>query len=124
MVFLNRYDGIDLAGDSCRILVLDGLPNVQTVMERYISIVREGAPFINAQIAQTVEQGLGRSVRSGSDYCSVFILDTALMNFIGIDKNRSFFASTTKKQLDFGLELFVMLKPRINEKPKKKFKMQ
>src|SRR5690625_7307438 len=28
------------------------------------------------------------------------------MNFIGIDKNRSFFASTTKKQLDFGLELF------------------
>lgn len=106
MVFLNRYDGIDLAGDSCRILVLDGLPNAQTVRERYISIVRESSPFINAQIAQTVEQGLGRSVRSGSDYCSVFILDNALMNFIGIDKNRSFFASTTKKQLDFGLELF------------------
>ncbi|WP_449355707.1 DEAD/DEAH box helicase [Virgibacillus natechei] len=106
MVFLNRYDGIDLAGDSCRVLVLDGLPNARTVREKYISIVREGSPFINAQIAQTVEQGLGRSVRSGSDYCSVFILDTALMNFIGVDKNRSFFASATKKQLDFGLELF------------------
>src|SRR5699024_6050327 len=77
-----------------------------TVRERYISIVRESSPFINAQIAQTVEQGLGRSVRSGSDYCSVFILDNALMNFIGVDKNRSFFASATKKQLDFGLELF------------------
>lgn len=112
MVFINRYDGVDLAGDSCRLLVLDGLPKVQTAREWYISTVREGSPFINAQIAQTIEQGLGRAVRSGSDYCSVFILDSALLNFIGIDKNRSFFASATRKQLDFGLELLGEYKPK------------
>ncbi|WP_432681229.1 DEAD/DEAH box helicase [Bacillus velezensis] len=111
MVFINRYDGIDLAGDACRILVLDGLPNAQTVRERYISIVREGSPFIDAQIAQSIEQGLGRAVRSGSDYCTVFILDTKLLNFIGIDSNRSFFSPATREQLNFGLGLFGDQKP-------------
>lgn len=115
MVFINRYDGIDLAGDACRILVLDGVPNVQSARERYTSIVREGSPFLNAQIAQTIEQGLGRAVRSGSDHCSVFILDSALLNFIGIDKNRTFFAPATRKQLDFGLELFGDYKPNTRE---------
>ncbi|MDA2358404.1 DEAD/DEAH box helicase [Bacillus cereus] len=115
MVFINRYDGVDLAGDACRILVLDGLPKVQTARERYISIVREGSPFINAQIAQTIEQGLGRAVRSGSDHCSVFILDNALLNFIGIDKNREFFGAATRKQLDFGLELFGEYEPDSSE---------
>lgn len=115
MVFINRYDGIDLAGDTCRILVLDGLPHVQSSREKYTSIVREGSPFLNAQIAQTIEQGLGRAVRSGSDHCSVFMLDNALLNFIGIDKNRTFFAPATKKQLDFGLELFGEYKPKNSE---------
>lgn len=122
MVFLNRYDGVDLAGDACRILVLDGLPNVQTVRERYISIVREGSPFLNAQIAQTIEQGLGRAVRSGSDHCVVFILDNALLHFIGIDANRSFFSPATRKQLDFGLELFGDEKPTTLEQALKEIK--
>ncbi|USK44093.1 DEAD/DEAH box helicase [Cytobacillus oceanisediminis] len=115
MVFINRYDGVDLAGDTCRILVLDGVPNVQSARERYTTIVREGSPFLNAQIAQTIEQGLGRAVRSGSDHCSVFILDNALLNFIGIDKNRTFFDPATRKQLDFGLELFGDYKPNTSE---------
>ncbi|GIO38842.1 DEAD/DEAH box helicase [Paenibacillus antibioticophila] len=106
MVFLNRYDGVDLAGDSCRILVLDGLPNVHTARERYISVIREGSPFLNAQTAQTIEQGLGRAVRSGSDHCAVFILDNSLLSFIGVDTNRPFFAPATRKQIDFGLKLF------------------
>lgn len=111
MVFLNRYDGVDLAGDACRILVLDGVPNIHSAREKYISVVREGSPFINAQVAQTIEQGFGRAVRSGSDHCSVFILDSALLNFIGIDANRTFFTPAMSKQLDFGLELFGDEKP-------------
>lgn len=31
-VFANRYDGIDLQGDSCRILVIDGIPSQSSVM--------------------------------------------------------------------------------------------
>jgi DEAD/DEAH box helicase/Helicase C-terminal domain len=111
MVFLNRYDGVDLAGDSCRILVLDGKPSAYSARERYISIVREGSPFLNVQTAQTIEQGLGRAVRSGSDHCAVFILDNSLLNFIGVDANRSFFNPATRSQIDFGLELFGDQKP-------------
>lgn len=106
MVFLNKYDGLDLSGDMCRILVLDGLPTAQSVRDHYLSIAREGSKYFNAQIAQTIEQGLGRGVRSGSDHCAVFILDNSLSNFIGIDSNRDLFKPTTKKQIEFGLELF------------------
>ncbi|MBM0067985.1 DEAD/DEAH box helicase [Alkalicoccobacillus gibsonii] len=111
MVFLNRYDGIDLAGDACTILVLDGIPKAQTVRERYLSIVKEGSSIVSAQTAQTIEQGLGRAVRSGSDHCAVFILDNSLMNFIGIKKNRVHFTESTRRQLDFGLELFNDVQP-------------
>ncbi|NUU61119.1 DEAD/DEAH box helicase [Paenibacillus agri] len=115
MVFLNRYDGVDLAGDSCRILVLDGKPSTATTRERYISIVREGSPFLLAQTAQTIEQGLGRAVRSGSDHCAVFILDNSLLSFIGIDANQAFFNPSTRAQIDFGLNLFGDHKPNSSE---------
>jgi hypothetical protein len=34
-VFVNRYDGIDLYNDLCRILVIDGLPKYDTIKEQY-----------------------------------------------------------------------------------------
>jgi len=106
MVFLNRYDGLDLAGDMCRILVLDGKPMAQSLRDRYAASVRTGSPILDAQIAQTIEQGLGRAVRSGSDHCAVFILDNSLLNFLGVVNNARFFAPTTLSQIEFGLKLF------------------
>jgi len=34
-VFASRYDGLDLAGDACRLLVLDGLPTATNVYELF-----------------------------------------------------------------------------------------
>lgn len=58
---------------------------------------------------------MGRAVRSGSDHCAVFILDNSLLNFIGTEENREFFNSTTRSQIDFGLELFGDNKPNTRE---------
>ena len=35
VVFANRYDGIDLPDDSCRILILDNKPYGQTLEDKY-----------------------------------------------------------------------------------------
>jgi replicative superfamily II helicase len=105
MVFVGRYDGVDLPGEACRILVLDGKPTAHTLRERYYGMVRSGSIFLDAQTAQIIEQGLGRAVRSGSDYCTVFILDEQLVHFISIKKNRDFFGAATRAQIDFGVDV-------------------
>ncbi len=39
IIFVNRYDGIDLPGDACRMLVIDGLPPLNSIKDRYIQSV-------------------------------------------------------------------------------------
>ena len=34
-VIVNKYDGIDLPDNSCRILVIDGLPNISNMNDKY-----------------------------------------------------------------------------------------
>lgn len=36
IILVNRYDGVDLPGDCCRLLVIDGLPPLNSIKERYI----------------------------------------------------------------------------------------
>lgn len=112
MVFVNRYDGVDLSGNMCRILVLDGLPSAHSLRDKYHQVAREGSPILISQTAQTIEQGIGRAVRSGTDYSCIFILDNTLVNFISRNSNKKFFSSTTNAQIEFGLSLFDDEKPQ------------
>ncbi|MGG1314169.1 DEAD/DEAH box helicase [Cohnella laeviribosi] len=105
MVFANKYDGIDLLGDACRILVLDGKPSAQSLRDRYIGSVRAGSSILDAKIGQIIEQGLGRAVRSGSDYCVTFILNSELVSFLGKKDNLKYFAPVTSAQINLGLKL-------------------
>lgn len=34
-VLLNKYDGIDLPDEACRMLIIDGLPNIMNMNDRY-----------------------------------------------------------------------------------------
>jgi replicative superfamily II helicase len=86
MVFINRYDGVDLPGDMCRMLILDGKPGYYNISDRYFASTRIHSTILDAKLAQVIEQGLGRGVRSGSDYCVVFILDTELVKYLGYNK--------------------------------------
>ncbi|HAP3438454.1 DEAD/DEAH box helicase [Enterococcus faecalis] len=105
VVLLNRYDGIDLLGDMCHLLIIDGLPKGASVRDNTISQMRSNSPYTKKMIAQTIEQGLGRAVRSGSDYCVTLLLDTNLLNFVSNNNNRQFFSKVARAQLDMGIEL-------------------
>jgi hypothetical protein len=69
IVISNRYDGMDLIDDSCRMLVLDGMPTKESFKEKIEMQYRENSLFVNMKRAQAIEQGLGRGVRSGTDHC-------------------------------------------------------
>lgn len=47
IIFVNRYDGIDLPGDACRMLVIDGLPPLNSIKDRYIQSVAHPSKFVD-----------------------------------------------------------------------------
>ena len=74
VVINNRYDGIDLPDEACRILVLDSLPGFSMLSDKYEQECRPVSDLINKKIAQRIEQGMGRGVRVNKDYCAILIV--------------------------------------------------
>lgn len=102
-VLVNRYDGVDLNGDMCRVLILDGYPSFSSYQQLYAELRLES---VKASLkAQIIEQGLGRAVRSGSDYCVVYLMGKDLLQFVGNKSNLQYFTPVTRKQLKLGLSL-------------------
>lgn len=74
VVLINRYDGIDLPDDACCLLVIDDFPDVRRKIDRIKQSILMGSTRQINQIIQRIEQGMGRGVRSNSDYCVVFLI--------------------------------------------------
>ncbi|MCU0442339.1 MAG: DEAD/DEAH box helicase family protein [Bacteroidia bacterium] len=104
-VLVNRYDGIDLADNSCRVLVLDSKPYAQNLSDRYQEYCRVDSEAILVKIAQKIEQGLGRGVRGERDYCVIILTGSELVSAIRSKKNRKFFSTQTQTQIDIGIEI-------------------
>lgn len=109
-VFSNRYDGIDLADDSCRILVLDGIPTVNNLAERFLLNSRPTSKIMQFRQAQKIEQGLGRAVRSINDYAVVLLLGADLIQKISTKQFHEFMTPQTVSQIKLGTEIVNMIK--------------
>lgn len=105
IVFANRYDGIDLPDDSCRILIIDSVPYSDCLADRYEEKCRTESEIIRTKIVQKIEQGLGRSVRGEKDYCAILILGGDLTSYIRSADNRNIFSPQTREQINIGFEI-------------------
>ncbi len=104
IVLANRYDGIDLAGNACRFLVLDDLPQGTSDYDLYrTNVVADSA--VSSLLAQRIEQGIGRGTRGGGDYCAVVLVGTKLVGWIGRKSNLGFLTASTRIQLKMGQEI-------------------
>ncbi|HET9867985.1 MAG TPA: DEAD/DEAH box helicase [Nitrospira sp.] len=101
----NRYDGIDLPENACRVLVLDGVPTGDSYYDQYVASVRLDSTLVTGQVAQNIEQGLGRGVRSGKDYCVVLLSGSQLVQFVGVKERLSLFSPETRQQFLIGQEV-------------------
>ncbi|MGV7524182.1 helicase C-terminal domain-containing protein, partial [Mycobacterium kansasii] len=77
---VNKYDGVDLPHDACRLLIVDGIPTPLSGAEQRESAALTGSTVFQARKVQRVEQGMGRGIRDLEDYCAVLLLtrETAL----------------------------------------------
>lgn len=104
VVLANRYDGIDLAGDACRLLVMDDLPQGTSDYDIYrMNVIADSA--VSSLLAQRIEQGIGRGTRGGGDYCVVVLMGSKLVGWIGRKNNLTFLTASTRVQLDMGQEM-------------------
>lgn len=105
IVFANRYDGIDLPNESCRILILSGLPRAVGEYEIFRANSLAGTDSLNRAIAQKIEQGMGRAARGPGDYCVVLIAGKDLVAWLGRESNLRFLTTSTRSQLDIGMDV-------------------
>lgn len=99
VVLVNRYDGIDLPDDACRVLVLDGLPEAFSPEERLSSSLARASSGIDDRQVQRIEQGMGRGVRSNEDHCVVFLLGPRLAQLTVDPRTVTRFSPATQQQL-------------------------
>ncbi len=115
LVIVNRYDGIDLPDESCRILIIDSMPFFDSLNDRYEEQCRFNSDVINIKLAQKIEQGLGRSVRGEKDYSAILIIGEGLVKFIKSVRTNKYFSSQTRKQIDIGFQIAEMAKEDVKE---------
>ena len=105
VVFANRYDGIDLPDNACRILIIDSKPFFDSLLDRYEEDCRSESDIMNIRIAQKVEQGLGRSVRGEKDYSIIVMVGGDLVKFIKSPLSNKYFSPQTRKQIEIGIQV-------------------
>ena len=115
IVFANRYDGIDLPDDCCRILIIDSVPYYDSLADRYEELCRSDSDIIKIKTVQKIEQGLGRSVRGEKDYSVILITGSDLIKYIRSIDNRRIFSPQTQKQIDIGFDIIEMAKEDVSQ---------
>jgi replicative superfamily II helicase len=105
VIFANRYDGLDLAGDSCRLLVMDGIPAGTSDYELFRANALHGTGTITRMLAQRIEQGIGRGARGAGDYCVVLLFGADLAGWVAKDANFQFLTNATRAQIEMGSDV-------------------
>ena len=103
-VVANRYDGIDLVGNECRLLVASGLPKATNLQEQFL-ISRLGASILyNDRIRTRIVQATGRCTRSSTDYAAVVVLGEQLNKFFLQHESRQYLHPELQAEIAFGID--------------------
>jgi hypothetical protein len=68
LVTAGRFDGLDLAGELCRLVILPSVPAASTEFERFVMAYLGDATFMRHRVGQRVTQALGRANRRHGDW--------------------------------------------------------
>jgi replicative superfamily II helicase len=105
IVLANRYDGIDLPGDSCRLLVISNLPRGVSAYELHQAATFARGELIDSEIGRRLEQGIGRGGRGPKDYYVVVLIGLDLVNWISKRRNQALLTTSSRSQIQIGFEI-------------------
>lgn len=82
LTIANRYDGIDMPNDACRLVVLDGLPEQTHLQERFVAKKLGARRVLSERIRTRLVQGMGRCTRNRHDFAVVLLRGDDLVEFV------------------------------------------
>ncbi len=103
-IVANRYDGIDLPGEECRLLVVNGLQQVVNLQEKFLVTRMAAAILYRDRLLTRIIQAVGRCTRSATDYAAVIILGQKLNEFFLNKEQRCLLHPEIQGEIDFGIE--------------------
>jgi hypothetical protein len=110
VAFAQRYDGVDLPDNACRILVIDGMPYGEGIADKFDSSVSSIPGGVRNRMVYRIEQGMGRAVRSHVDYAVVILSGHDIAHFIAKRDVLAAMNPDTASQLRLALDLAEMAK--------------
>lgn len=102
LVLNNRYDGIDLPGDDCRLVILVGLPANGDLQERFLHKSLGAVEVLQERIRARIAQGAGRATRSTRDFSAVLVLGDELVSYLTNSHSLRSFHPEIQAELSFG----------------------
>lgn len=105
LAFAARFDGIDLPGKACRVLVLDGLPQGSTLFRSFqdqsLSIERLKVSNVGIRVTQAI----GRIFRSNTDHGAVVVVGHELQRWLKNPEYQALLPDLLQRQVQLGFML-------------------
>ncbi|AQX14517.1 MULTISPECIES: DEAD/DEAH box helicase [Tessaracoccus] len=98
----NRYDGLDLPGTACRIVVLGGKPDAVGLQEKFLSERAEANAALAERVRTRIVQGAGRCTRGPNDYAVVVVLGSDIMKYFSRPENLKALEPELQAEVEFG----------------------
>lgn len=110
IVLVNKYDGVDLPHDACRLLVIDGIPTPLDPGEQREAGALAGSETYRIRNVQRLEQGMGRGIRDAEDHCAVLLLGSALALSLVDPADLKHFSPATQAQIKLSHSIAAQIK--------------
>jgi hypothetical protein len=101
-ILVSRVDGIDLPHETCRIMVLDGLPSGGTLVERYQWEFLTMQNMSSTRLANRIAQLFGRINRGRNDFGAYLVNGRTLNAWLNNDRFVALLPELLQKQVLLG----------------------
>ncbi|AKE00136.1 hypothetical protein XU06_28340 [Rhodococcus erythropolis] len=106
LIAAGRYDGLDLAGDVCKLVIITSVPQASSEFERFVVAYLGDASFMRHRVGQRVTQALGRANREPSDRSMYLGLDPLFAQMLADPAVRQSVPTSTQATVRKALEVY------------------
>lgn len=99
----NRYDGMDMAGDTCRFMVISGVPAASHLQDKFLSGKLRAAEVLAERVRTRIVQGAGRCTRGPQDWAVVAVYGQELLRYLSDTDNVKSMPVELQAEIEFGL---------------------
>lgn len=99
-----RYDGVDLPGDDCRLLIMAESPGAIGALERHLREHWKLGPLLRRRERTRLIQGMGRCTRDATDFAVIILLGQSLIDCMTLPVFSKTLPGEIQRELSWGIE--------------------